>query len=424
MNNNTQQIKNLLFFIFLILVGPLKSDSIHSIKIIGNNHTKAKIILREIQHPIPGEIDSIIMETDRNRIYNLGIFSTVNISAIDSIYTITVVETFRIIPFPMVDYDEGKGFSYGGGMTNLNFRGLNEKLTFGILFGEDQTWFLNFIDPWIRGNHVSLKLGLYDYHTDGMVYAYNYREKGGFVGTGFFKSANHKFDLKLGAESITLDTTDVKKYGRWILNDFFSNYQYFYAEFNYQFDTRDIYIDPTKGQHFVFNILPRFGLYKTKGYHQYKIKYTRYIKLYNTYGDPVFSSRSELFIQNHEEVPPFSFVYIGGEDYVRGYSPIPWQNPESISVNIEGVHVFYQSFQIQHTLFPKKDFGGIEIGIDAVYFFDFGLAFKKINSFNFENGVTGLGFGFRFFTSGIGVIGIDFGFNPLGSYFVHPTSGN
>ena len=97
----------------------------------------------------------------------------------------------------------------------------------------------------------------------------------------------------------------------------FSNYQYFYAEFNYQFDTRDVYIDPTKGQHFVFNILPRFGLYKTKGYHQYKIKYTRYIKLYNTYGDPVFSTKSELFIQNHQEVPPFSFVYIGGEDYVR-----------------------------------------------------------------------------------------------------------
>ena len=35
-----------------------------------------------------------------------------------------------------------------------------------------------------------------------------------------------------------------------------------------------------------------------------------------------------------------------------------------------------------------------------------------------------IGFGLRFFASGAGVIGIDIGFNPNGTRFVHPTSIN
>jgi hemolysin activation/secretion protein len=90
----------------------------------------------------------------------------------------------------------------------------------------------------------------------------------------------------------------------------------------------------------------------------------------------------------------------------------------------EGVHAFYESIQLQHTLFPRKDYGGIELGIDVVYFLDAGVSSKSLNSIDLKNSIVGYGFGLRIFASGAGVIGIDIGFNPYGTYFIHPTVGN
>ena len=65
-----------------------------------------------------------------------------------------------------------------------------------------------------------------------------------------------------------------------------------------------------------------------------------------------------------------------------------------------------------------------ELGIDVVYFLDVGVSSYELNEFDFKNGIVGYGFGLRFFTSGAGVFGIDIGFNPYGTYFIHPTVGN
>ena len=99
------------------------ASQIVDVNIIGNEHSRNEIILREIHHPISGEYDSTFAKDDRNRIYNLGLFSTVDIRQVDSSYTITVVETFRFFPIPIADYNEAKGWSYGGGIAFLNLNG-------------------------------------------------------------------------------------------------------------------------------------------------------------------------------------------------------------------------------------------------------------------------------------------------------------
>ena len=131
---------------------------VDKLNIIGNDHTKMHIIKRELHHPIPSEYDSTLALEDRNRIYNLGLFSKVEIEPIDSFYTISLVETFQFVPVPMVEHSETKGWRFGGAIAILNFRGINQQLSFGAntIIGEEFNYGLSFSDPWIIGDHVSL----------------------------------------------------------------------------------------------------------------------------------------------------------------------------------------------------------------------------------------------------------------------------
>ena len=132
------------FFIstFLYFTAFTSAQSLNELHVIGNNHTNSNIILREVLHPITAIFDSTLAQQDRNRIYNLNIFSTVEIYPQDSTYTIFVNESPRYYPIPLMDYNEAKGWSYGFGIKTDNFSGRNESLIGGAMFGEDPVYFL------------------------------------------------------------------------------------------------------------------------------------------------------------------------------------------------------------------------------------------------------------------------------------------
>ena len=401
------------------------ASQIVDVNIIGNKHSRNEIILREIHHPISGEYDSTFAKDDRNRIYNLGLFSTVDIRQVDSSYTITVVETFHFFPIPIADYNEAKGWSYGGGIAFLNFNGLNQKLILGGIGGEETTYFLNFNDPWVTGDHVSLLGNVYQFNTKNPVYSYHYKEKGINIGTGFYKNKVHKFNFLLGLEAASIDTAGIDYSGmNYNPNDILTDYQYIRGEFGYIFDRRDIYLDPTSGGKFSFYFKPKISMGKPENYYRFQLGYSKYFQLSDNYFNPVLSAKSKIYLQYSRALPIFEYLYLGGEDFVRGYSPLPEKNDIEVSHLIEGFNIIYQSFQLQHTLFEKKDFSGVELGIDMVYFSDFGMSANDIASFKLQNMLIGFGFGFRFFASGAGVIGIDFGFNPYNQQFLHLSDSN
>jgi len=391
------------------------------VKIIGNNNTRNEIILREIKHPYPAKFDSSMAKEDRNRIYNLGLFSTVDIQLIDSFYTVILVETFRFFPIPIADYNESKGWSYGGGIVFLNFNGRNQKLIFGGTRGEETTYFLDFNDPWISGDHVSLSGNIYQFRTQNPVFLYQYKERGINIGSGFYKKDIHKFNFLLGLEYAYIDTTE-EEYDTSGINyphEIHLDYQFIRGEFGYIYDKRDIYLDPSSGEKVTFYIKPKISIGNSDNYYRFQFGYSKFYQLSEFYLNPVFSVNSKLYLQFSNTLPIFEYQYLGGEDFVRGYSPLPEENDSEVSHLIEGFNIIYQSFQLQHTLFEKKDYSGVELGIDMVYFYDFGISANKISSFRLQETLIGFGFGFRLFASGAGVIGIDFGFNPYGQKFLH-----
>jgi outer membrane protein insertion porin family len=138
---------------------------VSKISVEGNIVTKEYIIRREIQHPPGAQLDSTIVSEDRNRLDNLGIFSSVvwdTISqkngSVELVYR--VLESWRIWPAASPFYSEDKGWSLGGGLRILNFRGRDQSFTIGGAIGAIQVFGLLFSDPWIVGDHISLSMNL------------------------------------------------------------------------------------------------------------------------------------------------------------------------------------------------------------------------------------------------------------------------
>ena len=138
----------------------------------------------------------------------------------------------------------------------------------------------------------------------------------------------------------------------------------------------------------------------------------------------VLSLKTAALLQHSQSFPIFTNVYLGGVDFVRGYSPVPKGNKSQAEGLIQGFNILFQSIQLQHTLFERANYGNIELGVDLVYFVDMGIVSDKYHSFHTKDLIIGYGLGVRLFSSGIGTIRIDLGFNPYGGEYWHPSIGN
>jgi outer membrane protein assembly factor BamA len=132
---------------------------IEQIVVTGNKVTEAEIILREM-HSKENEYTTVeVLNRDLQRIYNLGLFTKVDMAPLpssDKGYSllITVEESFYILPIPIGGIKEGdlKKIWVGMNLKWRNFRGRNENL--GLAFGVFYNPFINlsYSVPWI-GKH-------------------------------------------------------------------------------------------------------------------------------------------------------------------------------------------------------------------------------------------------------------------------------
>lgn len=408
---------NYIITILILLIGNLVYSNVwvsHTL-IIGNQKVKDKIILREINHIIPGEFDSTTTQEDRNRIYNLGLFSKVELYYEDSALVIYVVESPSVIPFPIIDYDEAKGadgWTYGGGIGLLNFRGLNEKLSLGAAFGANKFYFLNFSDPWIAGDHISINGDLGNILLPNAVYDYNMRIKYLNAESGFYKNLIHKFRFEGGYENINLTTRENSENTDPTPENELNSYDFLFAAAKYTIDTRDVYKDPTLGILYYNELTYVRGIKNSPSLWEYNLLLKKYYLLKNWKFDPVLSISFQGEFIYGIDIPIFKRIYLGGEGLVRGYSPIPTENPVQTAEKIEVEKYLFQSIQLQFTLLKRKDFGRIEFGIDGVIFGDYGTGTLTSQKIKLSDGIFGYGFGVRLFLSGINYIGMDLGFNP------------
>lgn len=396
------------------------TNLVENITVKGNKKTKEHVIIREVLHPKKEPLDSILLNEDINRLYNLGIFSSVDIEFVNNTYEINVTESFSILPDLVIDYSEiTKKWSYGLGLEHINFLGLNKQLYFGGAF-VGQKWFaISLNNPWIYGDHVSFESILYNGFFDNPFYDYRYNETYFLVESGFYKGLNNKFGFGLSyfknkkhtlSESLPTNEKDI--------------YRYISFEFDYQYDTRDVYNDPLNGILFGINTRYSISLIKDNSdISQFSLSYEKFSALNFKYlHEPVLSyGFFGLFkFPKFSQLPIHEYKYLGGEDFVRGYSSFPDEYPNNFNKNnIEVSNIVYNFVEIQSTIIKKKDYGKIEFGVDGLLFVNSGIGSREINKLSLNDILVGYGFGFKFFITGPPPISITFGFNPYGQRFTH-----
>ena len=154
-------LRHRLVLILMLGIGHAQVPIVSNIVFKGNVVTRDYIIQRELQHPEGVPLDSTIAQDDRNRLLNLGIFADVYwriipLEDLSVILEYQVVESKRIVGGPAPAYEEKTGWSLTGGLIWKNFRGRNETLLGGASIGGRKTYGLNYLNPWISGDHVSL----------------------------------------------------------------------------------------------------------------------------------------------------------------------------------------------------------------------------------------------------------------------------
>ncbi len=395
-----------LFSLNIILSSDINSIHISSIEISGNSKTQDFIIKREIRHLINTKLDSNTVNEDIIRLENLGIFSEVNWS-IDSLDDRTnklvyeIAESIQKTPpvaFPF--YDEDTGWSIQGLWLMNNFRGRNQAISVIGSLGNKNTYGINFMDPWIFGDHISFNLNL-------QKTAYLHRYLINDISLNSFRFGVGKW---FGYKVKTLAEFEV-------INKKFSNlntkhveeFNYFSPNINFKYDTRDIYWSPSKGlfikQNFNFK----------KGFGSDKSDFFLWQQSYSYYFSPIETSKKLVVGLNmtinrkYGNKNEFWVEYLGGPSTIRGWS-LPDSNIYKSKKFRFGHEFYYSSFELRYDIIPKYvNSFQIESGLAIVFFIDGGLVNYSWEMLENTTPIYGSGVGIRIPFPMIGVIRIDYG---------------
>ena len=303
----------LLICLSVPLVWADQQPIVSAIEFKGHLITKDYIIEREIQHPIDVPLDSVVARGDRDRLYNLGIFSDVTWRAIPLedltvILEYKVIETsLRILPAGGPAYEEEYGWSLGGMLRINNFRGRNEKFMLGGSTGARRAYFFTFKNPWIIGDHVSLDIMTGKSITAHPFLPYERNMATAEINLGRYFGYNHKARVGFEWEKKTFNNDEDTL-----------EYSYIAPQGSYIYDTRDIYRDPSKGMLIVQGFYSHIELDSDKRNLWWSQSYSFYHSLVKS-ERKLTAAFNVSYLTTFGDVDEVWVSWLGGSETVRGW---------------------------------------------------------------------------------------------------------
>ncbi|QDH79516.1 BamA/TamA family outer membrane protein [Echinicola soli] len=271
--------------------------TVHNVFIIGNEKTRKNIILREMDVAPGVEYDweefLAMVKTDQQRIYNLQLFTSVEITPLfvedeEVELLVSVKERWYVIPSIIFDLAD-RNFSewwinqnrdlsrvnYGLKLNHNNVGGRNEKLRVMGQLGFTQAFDLVYSIPYIdkdQEHGLALRINYNTNKTIAVKSAYNkqvfytneeediLRKNLGATVQYTYRGNFYNFNyLTLGYSNTKIHEDVLTQNPNYFLNDS-TRQKYFYASYNFKHDRRDNIAYATQGE--LINVgVTRYGLF-------------------------------------------------------------------------------------------------------------------------------------------------------------------
>jgi len=389
--------------------------------VAGNEKTKSYVILDEMLMKPGSPVTADAIEYDRNRIYSLGLFTSVEIfydslGATRFIY-IDVKERWYIIPVPILGFRDGdpKKPFYGGGLLHSNFRGRNQKLYGAVILGFDPALSLSFVDPLFdRENNLSVGTSL----STGTVKNRSTIES---ALTGDFDERHFDINLSVGkrftlfeSAGITFGIHNVRvasyRIGRTASTD--GQDLYLYCAASYIFDSRNLREYATQGS-MVSMSVTKNGLGEADlNYSRIKVDARKYLPLS---ADFSLAGRIHGSGVSGTVIPTYAREYFGTGERIRGYynTVREGENLAGGTIELRYALFFPRTFVFSAVPIPPE-FAVWRFGVSLALFADTGIAWFRSERLRLNDFSTGYGGGVHFLLPYGFILRTEYALNDLG----------
>ncbi|MCS7215892.1 MAG: outer membrane protein assembly factor BamA [Thermodesulfovibrio sp.] len=385
-------------------IKPGDKFTIGRVNISGNVKTIDKVIRREVRVDEGDEYSASKIQKSKKRLEDLQYFETVDINQKPDPDKKTVDLDVNV-------KEKATGFlTIGGGyssidnligmvdVTQTNLFGRGYSLTLrGELGGKSSYYTIAFRDPWFLDKPLLFGINLYRQKREYVNYT---RDATGFSLT-FGKRYGDDWSASITYDIERTKITDVDDDADTIIKDMKGNLVTSSVTFQIINDTRDSYIDPSKGRRHSFS-LTTAGLGGDTGFWKSLLDLGWYIPIFE---ESTLHLRSRLGMSDTlfgKKYPLYERFYIGGLDTIRGlgYGEAGPKDSKNKPIGAKKAMIFNIEY-----LFPIV----AELKLKGLIFFDLGKGYNEGENFGSNIKYTS-GFGFRWF-SPFGPVKIDYGIN-------------
>ncbi len=386
----------------------IEENRIEHIKIVGNDKTRERVILRELRFK-EGEIyDDKKVTKSLQKIFNLGFFSEVKPRCeagsepgkIDFIIDVKEQKTGTVTI--------GGGYSSANGLVGIfevaqkNWRGKGQTINAKFEFGGMRTYEFGFLEPWFRNKHLSIGANIYNSRLTQKFYqpnksAVDYTEARNGFNVSLGKPFSEILEGSLTFRDENVKLTDADTIKTTLNNSYIREGHYQTLSGYLGRDTRDNNFNPRMGTFNAINIDTTGGAFKgPDSFTKYRLTLRKYhaISERDVIAGRIMGGTTNL---TKGTLPLYEEYGVGGVYTVRGYEWREFIGKKMLVGNFEFRHKFTKNFE-SYLFYDMGDAWDSD-SLNSI------VAGSASNNYNLKKGY---GLGVNFITP-IGPIRLDYG---------------
>ena len=376
--------------IFFLFHSSAYLQNILSINLTGNIKTDSSVIINAIDSQIYKRIHHDI-SSDIEKLERLEIFDSIAINMENSIYSIKVLEKKTFSYYPVIKKIDGLGWSLGPNIEINNIYGSTGIANILFTIGKVKSTKLKY-----RKNRYSFTFSNNQKNSIDESYLNNEQS---ILGTYFLNKD----------KSIYLTFGNLKNKIKYENDQEGEYYNFLKASFTYSYDSENSFFKTS------FDINHAL-IDDNYNYNKLFLEYVKNVDIVNNNNHSNVIFRTNIVLNTYPEDYTLDYenLYLGGDNYVRGFNPNPVNNPIIGSDKLKFRNMIFQSIQFE-VPFTSNQY----INSKLFIFNDIAIGSNDYKHFSSDNKIKGYGFGIGLITLNNMRFDICIGLNEYGTAELH-----